>query len=220
MTTQRIRVLLVDDHKILRDGLKALIESEADMCIVGEADSGEDALLLFSRTQPDVVVMDLGMPGMGGLTAIQELRNKKADCRIVVLSMHSDREVVTQALRAGCNGFVPKSSAHTRLLHAIRTVHAGETYLHAKAISAMVNDYVEKEKQAVLLESLSEREREVIRLTALGYTSREIGDRLAISPKTVETYRQRGMTKLELDHRSDVVRFAIQAGLLNDIIGE
>jgi two-component system response regulator NreC len=164
--------------------------------------------------------MDLGMPGMGGLAAIQELRVRKMDCRIVVLSMHSDREIVTQALRAGCNGFVPKSSAHARLLHAIRTVHAGETYLHANAISAIVKDYVEKEKQFVLLESLSEREREVIRLTALGYTSREIGERLAISPKTVDTYRQRGMQKLELVHRSDVVRFAIQAGLLNDITGE
>jgi two-component system response regulator NreC len=99
-------------------------------------------------------------------------------------------------------------------------VHAGETYLHANAISAIVKDYVEKEKQFVLLESLSKREREVIRLTALGYTSREIGERLAISPKTVDTYRQRGIKKLELRHRSDVVRFAIQAGLLNDITGE
>jgi two-component system response regulator NreC len=190
-----------------------------DLCVVGEADSGEVALQLVSRTQPDVVVMDLGMPGMGGLAAIQELRTRKEDCRVVVLSMHSDREIVTRALRAGCDGFVPKSSAHIRLLHAIRTVHAGETYLHAKAISAMVNDYVEKEKQAVLLESLSEREREVIHLTALGFTSREIGERLAISPKTVDTYRQRGMIKLALEHRSDLVRFAIQAGLLNDITG-
>jgi two-component system response regulator NreC len=220
MTTETIRVVLVDDHKILREGLKTLIDGEVDMCVVGDADSGEGGLHQVLQNRPDVVVMDLGMPGMGGLAAIQELRSRKVDCRVVVLSMHSDREIVTQAFKAGCDGFVPKSSAHTRLLHAIRTVHSGETYLHAKAISAMVNDYTEKEKQAVLLEGLSEREREVIRLTALGYTSREMGEKLALSPKTIDTYRQRGMQKLELVHRSDVVRFAIQAGLLDDITGE
>lgn len=214
MSPETIRVLLVDDHKMLREGLKALINAEKGMFVAGEADSGETAISLADRLVPDVIVMDLGMPGIGGLAAIEKLRTRQPACKIVVLSMHSDQEIVLQALKAGCQGFVPKSSAHTRLLHAIRTVHAGETYLHAQTVSAMVDTYAEKEKQAVLYESLSEREQEVIRQTALGYTSREIGEKLGLSPKTIETYRQRGMQKLGLEHRSEVVRFAIKAGLL------
>lgn len=212
-----IRVLLADDHQVLRDGLRALLNSEADMRVVGEAGTGGEAIRLVLEVQPDVVVMDLGMPGVSGLDAIREIRRQNPQIRVLVLSMHSGREVVMQAIKAGCDGYVPKSSAHTNLLRAIRVVYSGERYLHPTAATAVVDELTDRQEKAGLLSVLSDREKEVLQLTAMGFTSREIGEKLALSPKTVDTYRQRAMDKLNLEHRSDVIRFALHAGLLNDI---
>lgn len=212
-----IRVLLADDHQVLRDGLRALLNSEADMRVVGEAGTGGEAIRLVLEVQPDVVVMDLGMPGVSGLDAIREIRRQNPQIRVLVLSMHSGREVVMQAIKAGCDGYVPKSSAHTNLLRAIRVVYSGERYLHPTAATAVVDELTDRQEKAGLLSVLSDREKEVLQLTAMGFTSREIGAKLALSPKTVDTYRQRAMDKLNLEHRSDVIRFALHAGLLNDI---
>lgn len=217
MKKNPIRVLLADDHKVLRAGLVALINDEDDINVIGEAGTGEEAIRIALETQPDVVVMDLGMPGISGLEAIREIRRQNPQIRILVLSMHSGREVVIKAIEAGCDGYVPKSAAHTNLLQAIRVVYSGERYLHPKAATIVMDALTDRQAKAGLLGILSDREKDVLRLAALGFTSREIGDELALSPKTVDTYRLRAMEKLSLEHRSDIIRFALQAGLLDDI---
>ena len=214
--TDRVRVLLVDDHKVLRDGLRALLEQEADLQVVGEAGTGAQAIDLAKSLAPDVMVLDLGLPDMNGLEVIRTIRQHNTEMRIVVLSMYSRREFVAPALAAGCDGYVPKSSTHTSLLQAIRTVLDGERYLHPTAATAFIGSLRDERSEFSQFEALSEREQDVIRLSAQGFTSREIGERLMISSKTVETYRQRAMEKLNIEHRSDLVKFAVRAGLLDD----
>ncbi len=211
-----IHVLLADDHQVLRAGLRLLLEGEDDIEVVAEASTGEEAVRLTRELKPDVVVMDLGMPGMSGLAAIQEIRQQTPKIRIVVLTMHSGREVVVKAIEAGSDGYVPKSAAHINLLQAIRAVYAGQRFLDPSAATVIVDKLMEKQTETRLLTLLSERELEVLSQTAKGFTSREIGQQLALSPKTVDTYRQRAMEKLNLTHRSDLIRFALRAGLLDD----
>ncbi|MBC8509351.1 MAG: response regulator transcription factor [Chloroflexi bacterium] len=217
MTETKIRVLLVDDHQVLREGLRVLLDEESDIHVVAEAGSAEGAIKQILTFAPDIVVMDLGLPGKSGLEAIQEIRKEKFPVRIIVLSMHSGRELVMEALQAGSDGYVPKSSAHTDLLQAIRTVYQGKRYLHPDAATAVVDELLDKREEAQMLEILSDREKEVLRLIAMGFTSREIGEQLSLSPKTVDTYRQRSMEKLGLKHRSEVIQFGLRAGLLDDI---
>ena len=216
MTEAQIRVLLVDDHQVLREGLRLLLEGEADMVVVSEAGTGQDAIRLALELHPDVIVMDLGLPDGSGIDVIQEIHSQEPSMRFVVLSMYSDRELVMKALEAGSDGYVPKSSAHSDLLQAIRVVHAGQRYLHPIAATAVVTEMLDKQEESQLLEILSDREAQVLRFTAMGFTSRDIGDRLSLSPKTVDTYRQRAMNKLELENRADLIRFALRAGLLDD----
>lgn len=215
-TTRPIRVLLVDDHKVLRDGLRILLECEEDLMVVGEAGTGAQALDTAAALHPDVIVMDLGLPDMNGHDAIRRIRERDQAVRIVVLSMYSRREFVVPAIEAGCDGYVPKSATHTSLLQAIRTVLAGERYLHPTVATTLIDAFTDVASESAQFKALSEREQEVLRLAAQGFTSREIGDKLTISPKTVETYRQRVMEKLGLEHRSDLIRFAVRAGLLDD----
>jgi two-component system response regulator NreC len=216
MTTTTIRILLVDDHQILREGLRALLDSEPDMRVVAEAGNGKDAIRLTAEHIPDIVVMDLGLPDMSGLDAIREIRNLNNGVRTVVLSMHTQKEFVLQAIDAGCDGYVPKSTAHTSLLQAIRTVQAGERFLHPKVATVLIESLTNNTTEAGQFNQLSDRERDVLRLTAQGFISREIADQLLLSPKTVETYRQRAMEKLGLEHRSDLIRFALRAGILDE----
>lgn len=213
----RIRVLLADDHKVLRDGLRALLEGEGDMEVVAESGTVDEAIQDAVRFNPDVIVMDLGMPGGSGLDAIREIRKMNLPTKIVVLSMHSGREMVVQVLQAGSDGYVPKSSAHTDLTLAIRTVLKGKRFLHPEATTVLVDELLDKQEESKLVEILSDRERNVLKLTAMGYTSREIGEQLALSPKTVDTYRERAMVKLNIEHRSDLIRFALRAGLLDSL---
>ena len=213
----KIRILLADDHKVLRDGLRALLEGEGDMEVVAEAGTVDDAVQCAEKFLPNVVVMDLGMPGGSGLDAIRQIRQKELDVRVVVLSMHSGREMVMQVLQAGSDGYVPKSSAHTDLIQAIRTVFKGQRFLHPEATTALVDELLDKQEESKLVSILSERERDVLKLTAMGFTSREIGDQLSLSPKTVDTYRERAMMKLNIEHRTDIIRFALRAGLLDSL---
>lgn len=217
MTTDYIKVLLVDDHQVLRQGLRVLLDDEVDIKVVAEAGTAQEAIQQTIALKPDIVVMDLGLPDKSGLEAIREIRRQALPVQIVVLSMHSGRELVLQAIQAGCDGYVPKSSAHIDLLQAIRTVYKGKRYLHPDAATAVVDELLEKHHEAQLLENLSDREKEVLQGTAMGFTSREIGEKLSLSPKTVDTYRQRAMGKLNLEHRSEVIQFALRAGLLDDI---
>lgn len=216
MPNDMIRILLVDDHQMLRDGLKILIDGEPEMVIIGEAQTGEEALGIIEQLSPDVVVMDLGLPGIGGLATIKSIRKKCIACKIVVLTMHGEQEMITQSFKAGADGFVPKSTAHTHLLDAIRTVTSGERYLDPDAAIDMVEEVTIRFEKAMMLRELSERELEVFTLTSLGYTRTEISEQLAISPKTVDTYRLRSMEKLELETRADLVRFALEAGIMTN----
>ncbi len=211
----KIRILLADDHKVLRDGLRALLESEGDIVVVAEAGNVDEAVQLAIKFLPDVIVMDLGMPGGSGLDAIRQIRQKKLSVKIVVLSMHSGREMVMQVLQAGSDGYVPKSSAHLDLIQAIRTVLRGQRFLHPDATTALVDELLDKQEESNLVGILSERERDVLKLTAMGFTSREIGEQLSLSPKTIDTYRERAMMKLNIEHRTDLIRFALRAGLLD-----
>ena len=205
--TPKTRILLVDDHKILRDGLRALLESEEDLAVVGEADTGAQAIALADTLQPDVIIMN-------GLDAVRAIRRHNHSSRILVLSMYSRREFVLQAIEAGCDGYVPKSSTHTSLVQAIAVVMAGERYLHPTAATALVGARLGEGSEAEQFSRLSDREQDALRMTALGYNSREIGEQLMLSPKTVETYRQRAMEKLGLEHRADLIQFALRAGIL------
>lgn len=217
MPADLVRILLVDDHKVLRDGLRALLESEDGMIVIAETGTAKGAITLTKELTPDVVVMDLGLPDMSGLEAIREIRKDNSISRIVVLSMHSRREFVVPAVEAGCDGYVPKSSAHTSLLEAIRVVLRGERFLHPTAATALMESMMNKQSEAERFASLSEREQDVFRLSASGFTSREIGEQLIISPKTVDTYRQRAMEKLELMNRAEQIKFALRAGILDDL---
>ncbi|MEP7355611.1 MAG: response regulator transcription factor [Anaerolineales bacterium] len=216
MSAVATRILLVDDHQILREGLRALLESEADLVVVAEAGTGQAAVALAAECHPDLIVIDLGLPDMSGFEAIRCIRLADSAVRIVVLSMHTEREFVLQAVAMGCEAYVPKSTAHLSLLQAIRAVQAGERFLHPQLTSMLMESLTHTHTEAEQFQALSEREQAVLRLTAQGYIGREIGEQLILSPKTIETYRQRAFEKLGLEHRSDLIRFALRAGILDE----
>lgn len=215
MPDDTIRILLVDDHIVLRAGLRALLEAEHDMRVVGEASTGEEGIDRAQTLKPDVVVMDLSMPGVGGLEATRTI-TQESKCRVLVLTMHAEEEYLLAVLEAGGSGYVKKTSADQDLVSAIRTVARDEVFLYPNAARLLLQGFRVKgeEHEGSPLEKLTERERDVLTMTAEGYSSSEIGEKLFISPKTVDTYRSRIMQKLELHHRSELVRFALNTGLL------
>ena len=219
--TDTVKILLVDDHQMLRGGLRSLLESQGKYEVVGEASNGGEAVQLTGMLDPDVVVLDLGLPDMNGLDALPKIREANPNSKVIVLSMHISREYVSRAVEIGCDGYIPKSSTHTSLLEAIEIVMEGERFLHPKAASVLMASIAgESKKEEQKIDALSDRELEVVRLTALGFTSRESGLKLHISPKTVDTYRTRAMEKLEIDQRSELIRFALKSGLLDDVMKE
>jgi len=211
-----IRILLADDHAVLRGGLKALLSLEPDLDVVGEAGTGEEAVERAKQLQPDVVVMDLEMPGAGGLEATRAVTGLGLRTRVLVLTSLAEEDNLLAVLEAGGSGYVHKSSADRDLLEAIRTVARDEVFLYPRAAKLLLQGYkrAEEKGEASPLEELSGREREVLALAAEGFSSAEIGKKLFLSPKTVDTYRARLMQKLGLSHRSELVRFALQTGLL------
>jgi DNA-binding NarL/FixJ family response regulator len=216
MADEPIRIVLVDDHAVLRAGLRALLEAEADLEIVGEAGTGEEAMPMIEQTAPDVVVMDLSMPGIGGLEATRRVSAMEQDTRVLVLTMHGEEEHLLPVLEAGGSGYVNKRSADEELIEAIRTVARGDVFLYPNAAKLLLQGFRGKtiRDDDDPLRKLTERELEVLGYTAEGFSSAEIGKKLFISPKTVDTYRSRIMEKLGLHHRSELVRFALQQGLL------
>ena len=214
--TTPIRIVLADDHQVLREGLRSLLESEEDIKVVGEASSGEEAIRVVARTQPDIVVMDLGMPGMGGLEAIREIRRDHPHVRVIVLSCTVGASLwckrYMQAVTVTCQNRRRTPICCKRFC----VVHGGGRFVHPTAASALAEQLLQEKQTSKLLINLSAREAEVLHWTALGFTSREIGERLSLSPKTVDTYRERVMEKLELKNRSELVRFALKAGLLEN----
>jgi two-component system response regulator NreC len=213
-----ISVLLVDDHAMFRAGIKALLEADGKVAVVGEASSGDDAVDLVRALKPDVVVMDLSMPGSNGLEATRRIAALELDTSVLVLTVHAEEEYLVPVVEAGASGYLTKTSADTDLLEAIRVVARGQVFLPPKATTLLLKQYKAAESSdALSLKDLSTREQEVLALTAEGFSSREIGKKLFISPKTVDTYRSRIMDKLGLSHRSDLVRFALRVGLLKEV---
>lgn len=213
-----IRIVLADDHGVVRAGLRALLEAQPDMRVVGEAPDGPTAIEMARGLQPAVVVADLSMPG-GGLEAIREITSLGQATRVLVLTVHAEERYLLPVLEAGGSGYVRKSSAHTDLLDAIRTVARGEVFLDPAATKTLLRGYlgrVHSGQETGFGEVLSEREREVVKLSAEGYTAQQAADLLCLSPKTVETYRHRAMQKLGLTNRAELVRYALRAGLLGE----
>jgi two-component system response regulator NreC len=216
---QPIGILIADDHAVLRAGLRLLLDAEPDMEVVGEAGNGIEALRRARDLQPDILLLDMAMPQMSGLNVLRELRDTLPGTRVLVLTMHDDEGYLREVLSAGGAGYVLKRAADVELLTAIRAIHQGGTYLHAAHTRVLFEDGTDRphaEPEESLEERLSPREIQVLRLTALGYTSRQAADKLHLSPKTVDTYRARVMAKLELDNRVDLVRYALERGLLDE----
>lgn len=217
--TQKIRVLLVDDHMIVRVGLKALISAEPDMEVIGEAGNGAEGVAAAVALRPDVVVMDISMPVMDGLEATRRIRQERPEVQVLILTVHAHEKYLFPVLKAGAAGYVLKSTVDTELLDAIRTVARGGAFLYPSATRMLLEDYISQVNSGVApdaYENLSEREREVLKLLALGYTAAQIGEKLALSPKTAETYRTRIMEKLNLSSRPDLVQYALKRGLLSE----
>lgn len=212
-----IKVILADDHAVLRAGLRALLNQESDFQVVGEADSGLEALNLAEKLQPDLILLDLSMPGLNGLDALPTLRQLAPQSRILILTMHDDPQYLRQAIKTGAAGYVLKKAADKELLAAMRAVMRGDVYVHPSMTRALLDDILPPgaEDDEDVWISLSKRQQQVLRLVALGHTSAEIAEQLDLSPKTVETYRARGMEKLGLKTRAALVRFALQRGLLS-----
>ena len=215
--TDVIRVVLADDHMVVRAGLKAVLAGARDIDVVGEASNGKEAIALVDRLHPDVVVMDLSMADMDGLTATREIVAKPEPPKVLVLTMHGEEEYLVQVLEAGASGYLVKNAADRELVDAIRAVARGDMYVQPSAGRVLARGMKRDEKtldDRARFEKLTERERDVLRLVAHGFTAPEIGEKLFISPKTVDTYKQRIGEKLGLTHRSDYVQFALKLGLL------
>jgi DNA-binding NarL/FixJ family response regulator len=216
MISEAIRVLLVDDHSVVRAGLKSVLSATPDITIVGEASNGREAIAAALQLKPDVVVMDLSMPDIDGITATKEIIANE-HTRVLILSMHAEEDYLVPAMEAGASGYLVKTQADRELVNAIRSIAHGEVYVQssaarilAKKLSAKTPAANERERY----EKLTGRERDVLRRVALGFSAPEIGEQLRISPKTVDTYKQRIHEKVDLSHRSQYVQFALKLGLL------
>jgi DNA-binding NarL/FixJ family response regulator len=228
-----MKVLLADDHRIVREGLRSLLEDQADIEVVGEADNGRTALEMAAEHEPDVVVMDVAMPQLNGIEATRRLINDQPDTKVVALSMHSDRRYVSEALKAGATAYLLKDGAFEELVTAIRSVVANKVYLSPRVAGVVVDDYVRRlpgdkpdpagngnaaaaggtSDPYNAFQKLTAREREVLQLMAEGFATKEIATRLHVSVKTVETHRRQLMEKLQLYSVAEVTKYAIREGL-------
>jgi two-component system response regulator NreC len=217
VTADLIRVVLADDHAVVRAGVKAVLSSAKDIQVIGEGSNGKEAIALVERLNPDVLVMDLSMGEMDGITATRNLVEKGTRTRILILTMHAEDAYLVKVLEVGASGYLVKSAADRELVDAVRSVAHGDLYMQPSATRALAKGIQRKSEHAderEKYEKLTERERDVLRYVAGGFSAPEIGEKLFISPKTVDTYKQRINEKLGLSHRSDYVDFALKLGLL------
>lgn len=208
MTT---RLLLADDHSLVREGLKAFLERQGFQ-VVGEASNGQEALRLAAKTQPDIAILDIGMPLLNGLDAARELRKSAARAKAILLTKHEENQYVTEALRSGVSGYVLKSQVATDLVHAIREVSRGSVYLSPSISRAVVNAYLSKTDAPD--DPLSARERQVLQLVGEGKSTKQVAQQLGVSVKTAESHRARLMRKLDIHETASLVRYAIRRGLI------
>ena len=217
---QKLNVLLADDHKLLRAGLKLLLQRNPDFAVVGEAADGEQTLQLFQQLEPDLLLLDLSMPKMDGLDCLREIKSRWPGAKVIVLTMHEDENYIKQAMQAGAAAYVHKSAADTDLFKAIDAVQAGQLYLSQQDSSLLLNVLLKQNPAPVDNQApyvlLSPREREVLRLIAHGYSMAEVAERLSLSIKTVDTYKTRLMEKLGTTRKSELVSYALKYGLLSN----
>ena len=214
---KKIRVVLADDHQMVRKGFRALLEKEADIQVIGEAEDGREAMRLVEQMRPDVLVMDLEMPGMSGLEAVRQLKKRSTAVRILILTMHRQTNTILQVLWNGAAGYALKDAAVTDLIEGIRTVYHGEVFLSPTIAAQVVTRLMEGLREAEIaspLDLLTDREREVLLLIAEGYARQEIAKKLSISPKTADTHRANLMRKLDLTNDAALVRLAVRYGLV------
>ncbi len=217
MASDIIKVILADDHTVVRRGLKAVLGTAKDIEVIGEAKNGREAITLVERFKPDVLVMDLDMDEMGGADALKEIVAKGLPARVLVLTMHAEEEYLVPLLEAGAAGYLVKSVADRELVDAVRAVAKGDLYVRQSAAHVLARRLTRKDPAQAerdRFDKLTERERDVLRYIAQGYSAPEIGEKLFISPKTVDTYKQRIQEKMGLAHRSDYVQLALRLGLL------
>lgn len=209
---EKIRILIAEDHAVVRAGFRALLESQPDMVVVGEAANGWEAFEKARALVPDLVLMDISMPGMNGIEATERIKEALPQVKVLVLTIHADEFYLRHLLKAGASGYLVKQSPASELCHAIRTIHAGGVYVDPSLAHVLVDTFIRNGGTAG--EELSAREREVLRLVALGYGNKEIACHLHLSVKTVEAYKARIMEKLGLRSRAELVRYALMKGLL------
>jgi DNA-binding NarL/FixJ family response regulator len=210
-----IKILLADDHKLLREGLRALIEEQRNMIVVAEAEDGRSAVRLAAELSPDIIVMDISMPGLNGIDATRQITAESPDIKVIALSMHADRNFVVEMFKAGAAGYLLKDCAFEELILAIRAVSSKKAYLSSKLSETMIKDYVDlfPKKKLSAFSALTAREREVLQLLAEGKSTREVAAKLNVSTKTVETFRRLIMTKLDIHSIAELTKYAIRAGL-------
>jgi two-component system response regulator NreC len=214
----KIRLLLVDDHAVVRSGLRMLLDDEEDVEIIGEAGTAQEALRRVSEDKPDVVVMDIGLPDESGITATRQIKEAYPDIAVVALTIHEDEEYFFKMLEAGASGYVPKRAASEELLTAIRLAAVGDVYLYPSLAKLLVKDYLSQDdglRDSRTLNGLTDRESEVLAHLADGASNQEIGDTLQISPKTVARHRENIMRKLNLHSRTELVKYAIRKGIIS-----
>lgn len=215
-TTAKLRILLADDHETVREGLRMILNAQPDMQVIGTASDGREAIVEAERLTPDVVIMDISMPGLNGLAATAQLMERCPESKVLTLTRHSDNSYLQQLLRAGAAGYVLKQSHPTELLHAIRSVATGGKYLDTSMTAPVIGTYAKPIASPEPVTPLSPRETEVLRLIAWGNTNKEIAARLDLSVKTVEAHKANGMRKLGMRGRIDIVRYALLHGWLHD----
>ena len=215
---ERLRIFIADDHALVREGLRLLIESQPDMEVVGVAESGQEAVQKACQLRPDLIVMDISMPGLSGVKASEQLKEECPEVKILVLTAHEEIGYLNRLLHLGVSGYLLKRAAGEELIHAIRTAISGGVYLDPTLVSRVVEGYSGKQSLQGALKGgeLSEREAEVLRLIAWGYSNKEVAARLNVSVKTVEAHKSNLMKKLDLGSRVDIVRYALQRGWLQD----
>jgi len=213
--SDRIRVLVVDDHAVVREGIRMVLETDPDLQVVGEAASGEEAIDLVRDLNPGVVVMDIGMPGLSGFEATQRIRDSHPDVKVLALTVHDSEAYVFQMLRAGAVGYILKRSPSADVIKAVKTAHRGEAVLHPSVAKLVIGDYLARaERGEESFEHISDREREILKLIAEGKTNKEIAEMLFLSVKTVQAHRANLMRKLGLHDRVELVKYAIRKGII------
>ena len=211
---RKIKVLIVDDHALMRDGISALLNVNDDIEVIGEASEGKEAIKKMGELKPDVVVMDIAMPNMDGMEATRQIVKVNREVKVLILTQHENKEYVLSAIKAGASGFVPKKALGSELVSAIRSVYRGDSFLHPSVATALIEDY-RRHTGMDPFDKLTTRERDILRHIAEGHTSQEIANMLVISLKTVLGYRTKIMEKLDIHNRTELIKFAMRKGLIS-----